>query len=31
MKMICYTPSGACSKYMEIVIDDYNIINVVEY
>ena len=26
MKMIGYTPSGVCSKYMEIVVDDDNII-----
>lgn len=26
MKMIGYTPSGVCSKYMEIVVDDNNII-----
>lgn len=26
MKMIGYTPKGVCSKYMEIVVDDNNII-----
>lgn len=26
MKMIGYTPSGVCSKYMEIVVDDNNVI-----
>ena len=26
MRMIGYTPSGVCSKYMEIVVDDDNII-----
>lgn len=26
MKMIGYTPSGVCSKYMEIIVDNDNII-----
>lgn len=26
MKTIGYTPSGVCSKYMEIVVDDNNVI-----
>lgn len=26
MKMIGYTPKGVCSKYMEIIVDDNNII-----